>query len=527
MNCLKCETENLESAKFCKKCGHGLGASSVGPVKRKPAVKISKGKIKKIIIAGVIIGLIGVGAMYVKGKSDQKRVLSVKYLEDMGKSSDEDCNIMTDTTYGKRTEKEIDAELNKCSKFMNEFGKVGEALVVYAREGKFNDNKAIDDFVKIYDAYEGAGETKTSSSECSRNLELASSISSMYKLYGFNEKQIEKLMAMYEEVCSISKKLEAIDIKREKEIVKADYVEQKNDKIPAGYSIVTTQPQDGEKEKITLLVDGVQKGAGEIISKEPQKGIKMIGSGNTEEIAKQAEVKLNQIVKLWQDQNFTAATILPFLTEENASKAPELESYYKKVIFNWRRFDKIEPMLGQANFEEYKLIGNNDNTHPFVIYLPVTVSYYSTVSLYSGANTLKIPFYYSTEKNEWVSDSDTIDALFGIVKAQTINAEASPNSFAYEKIGGCKTDAEVTIENVSVSGIDAFNYNYGRLSSNFSLGADGFAGDSAVGGSTTVPLSLVDFVNAKKITVLSGKSFTNVWYPECRVDKNVSFTFFK
>ena len=94
MNCTKCNTQNLDSAKFCKKCGHELNKNKIKQVKQKRSVKISGRKIKYAIIAVVIIGLICAGAISLKKKSDQKRILSIEYLEELDKKAEKECKIL-------------------------------------------------------------------------------------------------------------------------------------------------------------------------------------------------------------------------------------------------------------------------------------------------------------------------------------------------------------------------------------------------------------------------------------------------
>ena len=532
MNCKKCDTENLDSAKFCKKCGQDLSQKEIKQAKPKRSVKISKGKIKFMIIAVVIIGLVGAGAMTFKKKVDEKRILSVEYLEDLDKRGDEECKIFDDIQYKSMSEKEIDAGLDKCAKIIEEMGKATNIFVVYAKESEFKDNAKIEEFIKKYDLLAGSSDgNKKDWDEESKELanikyHIKTNSSEFKKKTGFNEEQSEKFIGLMEEVLSFSKLFDDIKIEKKTEQVEASYTEQENNKIPVGYSIITTKPQNGEKENVKIIVDGKEKGSGEIVIKEPQNGIKMIGSGDTEDIAKQAEDKLNQIIKLWQEQNFTAATILPFLTEESQNKAPEFESSYKKIIFNWRRFDKVEPILNQASFKENTTWSQKNETYPFIVYLPVTVSYYV------GKDVLKIPFYYSTKKNEWISGNGTIAKLFEIIKYQSIEAEISPKSFAFIKAGDCKKDKEVEIKNINVNGVDNLRIDFSSSSLRqikFIVTINDSDSSTKVDYSSSLPLALIDFANKNKSTVLIGKDFEYNSYFDgnCLCNSNISFAFFK
>ena len=364
MNCAKCNAENLDSAKFCKKCGHDLSQKETKQVKQKRSVKISGGKIKFAIIAIVIIGLIGAGAMSFKEKSDEKRILSLEYLEDLNERMEEDCKIYINIpSYGGNSMKEgeIDEGLDSCLRISKELYEASEILIAYARESEFNDNVEIEEFIKkaillpvSSDADdEDLNEVNTAIKDT--KLFMRNNNNKLDKLLGLNEKQSEKFVAIMDGMNSSVKLLDDIKIESKTEQTEAVYTEQENDKIPVGYSIVATEPQNGEKENVTLIVDGEKKGSAEVITKEPQNGVKMIGSGNTEDIAKQGEEKLNQILKLWREQNFTAKNILPFLTEETQNKAPDWESAYRRLgFFNQMCFDKVEPMLGRASFKENK-----------------------------------------------------------------------------------------------------------------------------------------------------------------------------
>ena len=522
MNCTKCGSENLDSAKFCKKCGHELTKNEIKQVKQKHSVKISGGKIKFVIIAVVIIGLIGAGAMSFKKKTDEKRILSVEYLEGLDERTEEECKILENILYDDMDKKEIDAGLDKCTKFTKEYAKAIEIFVAHTKEMKFSDDAVIKEFIKKYDILEG----ETDMNEMSNIVSDIKANSSKLKKFGLNEKQIEKYVAIWNEVYSSAKLFDDIKIEKKIEQIEADYSEQENNKIPAGYSIVTTEPQNGEKESVAIIVDGEKKGSGKVITKKPQNGIKMIGSGNAEDIAKQGKNKLNQIIKLWQEQNFTAAEILPFLSEENKNKAPEWESSYKKVIFNWKRFDKVEPILGQVSFKENTVWNKKDETYPFIMNLPITVSYYAK------DDTPKIPFYYSAEKDEWVSGNGTFVELFKIIQKQSIEAEISPTSFTFMKAGDCKKDKEIKIKSASVNGADNLKIDFSvslLYQIKFTLAVDSLDSDTKVGYSSSLPLTLIDSANKNKSTVLTGNDFeySSFFDGDCLCSSNISFAFFK
>ncbi len=523
MNCSKCNAENLDSAKFCKKCGNNLSENDVKQVKRKHSVKISGGKIKFAIIAVVIIGLIGAGAMFLKKKSDEKRILSVEYLEDLDKREEPCKKFVSDMMAGSLNEKEINIGLEECDKYSKEWNKAIETFVAYAKDVKFNDDTEVKGFVEKYKILKyGDDGNAVSAEECNSLVrELKANTDKFMKNTKTNENQAKKFISLIDEGCYYSKQFDSIKIEEKTEQIKAEYTEQENNKIPAGYSIITAEPQNGEKENIVIIFNGEEKGSGEIIIKEPQNGTKMIGSGNSEDIAKQVEDKLNQIVKLWQEQNFTATTILPFLTEEDQSKAPDLESSYKKVIFNWRRFDKVEPILSQVSFKE-----NNKKDYPFISYLPVTVSYYS------GNNAPSIPFYYSAKKDEWVSRNDSIAALFEIVKYQSIKAEISPTKFTFAKAGDCKKDKEIEIKSASINGADNFKIDFSvsiLYQIKFTLAIDSINSDTKIGYSSSLPITLIDFANKNKSTVLTGKDFeySSFFDGDCLYGSDILFTFFK
>lgn len=75
MNCKKCDAENLDSAKFCKICGHKLEPGRIEPTKKKQSGKSAVRKNKGAAAAIIVIGLLSIGAGIIHLK--ERRIVHV------------------------------------------------------------------------------------------------------------------------------------------------------------------------------------------------------------------------------------------------------------------------------------------------------------------------------------------------------------------------------------------------------------------------------------------------------------------
>ena len=95
MNCVKCDTENLDSAKFCKQCGCNLNEKEIGQKEQELPNKFFSGKNKYIIIAVIAVGLFGAGAsaMFLKNGTIDFRNFGLDLFEEEKENDNEEINI--------------------------------------------------------------------------------------------------------------------------------------------------------------------------------------------------------------------------------------------------------------------------------------------------------------------------------------------------------------------------------------------------------------------------------------------------
>ncbi len=95
MNCAKCNTENLDSAKFCKQCGCNLNKKETGQKEQNFPNKFFSGKNSQIIIAVVIAGLVGISAsaMFLKNGTIDLKDFGINFFEEKNESDNEQMDI--------------------------------------------------------------------------------------------------------------------------------------------------------------------------------------------------------------------------------------------------------------------------------------------------------------------------------------------------------------------------------------------------------------------------------------------------
>ena len=546
MFCPKCGTENLDNARFCKKCryefpekGPSLTMAKEGlltakeklvpmgkkvlPFMSKVGSKLSlfckstliplyqrkiKPNPKPFLIALLILLLLGGGFLIFQQKSSSKKVSEVSSLESLAKRFE----IWTQS-YGpaRSSSKEVFGKwLKEGLGLATQYKKSVENYLSLAQDlnpkypEKFKELFEKDKIIREIEGYVELSELfdlrKTKEGEM------------IYKI--FNESQI-----LLNKVKITKGKSEAIEAK---------YQEKENNKIPIGYSFTVKEPENGIKQEITVMVEGKDKGTVTIITKEPKEGVKIIGTGSQENIAKIVSNKLEEIIKLFQNQNLTAATILPFLEEESKEKAISWENEYKNTVFNWRRFDEYETIPSQVTFERSSYYSSQSKSLPTKIFLPVKVKYYQAG--YWGESFPKIPFYYNKEKDEWVSTNETIEKIFNIINNQVIPTKVSPDTFTFPKTKECGLyNREVKIRQITISGKNTLKGDFSASVSSVIFGISDYQSEVNIGG--TLPSDLIQKINNEKITILTGKTFKyeySGWWSsyKCETSPNISFSFF-
>ena len=520
MTCSKCNTENSSSAKFCIKCGYSLSEMKAEKIK---ANKFSAPFLKnRKLLNGVLVLIVLAGAGYfVKERFNfGGDSLSTSSLDELVKLNKEEGDQMAIAFVGGSLTKDKASEIYSGQKKINKLlRREVEGFLSTAKKIDIANQEKMKNFL---DREEKIKELTGSESSCSMGKAL---VAGNLEKSDVDDSLKNKIMEEVNERCKISRLLDVCKIDRKTEFIEGSFDEEENLSIPIGYSIITKQPEKGEKAKITLAYDGQERGTSEVVTKEPVKGKKMKGTGQSIDVAKQTETILNQIFDLWQEQKMTASNILPFLDEQNQNKATDWESNYKKIVFNWLRFKDAKAQVDQVIFKE-----NSYNQElPIITYLPMSVKNSNTNS------SALIPFYYSATKNKWVTSNDTIAAIFKAVENQSIKAvKISPNKVLYTLNNNCKdgwfmnVSNGVTINSFGISGYNAINFNYTGNLNNYILTYKGSEMEVNVATSyysSGLPVDFVSLINNGKINQLIGKSFEYTSY-SCKSATNVEFIFF-
>ena len=545
MYCPKCRTENLDNARFCKKCryefpekGPSLTMAKEGlitakeklvPVGKKVLPLMSKlgatlslfckstlipfyqRKIKPnpkpFLLALLILIILGGGFFVYQTITSSKKVSETASLESLAIRFENWTNSYV--LAKSASEETFDKWLKEGLELVNLYQK---SVEVYLNSAQKLNPKYPEKFKELW--------------EKDKILRKIAGFQGSYYFSNLDKSKIEReLSKTFNEAVILLNKVKITE--GAWEIIEAKYQEKENNKIPIGYSFTINEPEDGTKQNITVMVKGVNKGKVDIITKEPKDGEKIIGTGSQEEVAKIVSAQLDKIIKLFQNQTFNANNILSFLEEESKEKAIYWENEYKNTVFNWRRFDQYEIVPGQTNFEKtssYRI----SKSLPLRILLPVKVKYYQTG--YWGESIPKIPFYYNKDKDEWVSVNETIEKIFNIIGNQVILAKASPDTFTFPKTKDCDiSDREVKIENINISGKNTLKGDFSASVSSVIFGISDYQPEVNIGG--TLPSDLIQKINNEKITILTGKTFKyeySGWWSsyKCEISPNISFTFF-
>lgn len=548
MFCPQCRTENLDEAQFCKKCryefpekGTSLAMAKEGlitakekliPVGKKVLPLISKvgselslfckntlipfyqKKVKPnpkpFLLALLMFIVLGGGFFVYQTITSPKRVSETASLESLAIRFE---NWTNSYMLAKGASKEtFEKWLKEGLELANLYQK---SVEVYLSSAQKLSPKYPEQFKELW--------------EKDKILrEIADYQSSYYFLDLGKTKGGEKFYKIFNEAAILLNKVKIIE--ENSEVIKAEYQEKENNKIPIGYSFITTEPENGRKQDISVIVEGENKGTVNIITKEPKDGEKIIGTGSQKDIAKIVSAKLDEIIKLFQGQTLNAANTLPFLDEENKERAIYWENEYKNTVLNWRRFDEYEVISGQVTFEKDSYYRSETESLPIKILLPVKVKYYQAG--YWGEQIPKIPFYYNKENNEWISTNETIEKIFNIINNQIIPAKVSPDTFTFPKTKECDLyDRKVKIENITIFGKNTLKGDFWRRNVSNIVFLVGDYQSEPISIGSSLPGELIETVNKTKNTVLIGKTFRyeySGWWSnyKCEASTNISFTFF-
>jgi|GEM_PF-2804733 len=519
MKCPNCHVENINSAKFCKHCGgEFLQAQKHVAQTTRSKPLLSRRKIMTIlaIIAGVSI--VGVGAWFGYDQWAQKKYLDMDYLKKLAAE-----NSAMKLDYAKKNETDqIDQHLDKAHEINKKFKVSTGYFVKYAKGTNLKNDSQLKEFIEKRSLLD---EMSLSESDCKKQSDPVFA-SKILASAGFNKQQNDRFMAIQKKCCEISRKLDDVEIEKDMEKVKGSYDERENANIPKGFTIVSEEPQNGEAGSVVVLVHGETKGMGNITVKEPINGVKLIGTGDITDIAKKAEDKLREILALWSSQNFTADSIAPFLDEKNKDKSADWEDSYKKIAFNWRRFESANPKSNDASLKEHSYSSIDYADSP-VVYLPVEFKR-------NSGSLPTVPFFYDAKSDSWVSQNDTIAALFDITSNQSMDATITPEKFHYNEDDDCDPgwfsswEQEITLSNAKITGKSGFSIQQNALLGHFTdirLTADGFIGEAHIEGSSESSLDqdLINYVNQQKKNELIIKSLQSD-NGDCKYDKDILLT---
>lgn len=393
-------------------------------------------------------------------------------------------------------------------KFNRLFRKEAKAFVSLAKKVKVDDREDMKDFLE---REKKIMEIAVSEDDCRGGRIIILAYLEETDLSDGNK---DRVMDIYNESCDISRLLDVVEVKREtesaglfsfKEIPKnmadeySEYDEEENKNIPVGYNIVSLEPDKGFAEEVELFVDGKNKGKSKVVTAEPSKGKRVKGTGDSGDVAREGEKILAEILESWENQKMSAADVLPFLSDENQNKAQEIESNYKKILFNWKRFEKYEPMLNQVTFNENK----SDKNYPFVMNLPIIVEGVESDPPKS------VSFYYGAKEDRWVADYSTFNALFIIVDAQLISSKASPDKFNYISSDTCKKrlsfnpNDENIIDYFGISGDARIVFGkYISAGESWDIGVEGYDNDITTTYDIEMPLTMLEYINRDRKSVV-------------------------
>ena len=546
MFCPKCGTENLDNARFCKKCRYEfpekgpllaiakeglitakeklvLVGKKVLPLMSKLGAKLSlfckstlipfyqrkiKPNPKPFLLALLILIILGGGFFVYQTITSSKKVSETASLESLAIRFENWTNSYV--LAKSASEETFDKWLKEGLELVNLYQK---SVEVYLNSAQKLNPKYPEKFKELFEK-----------DKIIREIEGYVELSELFDLR--KTKEGEMIYKIFNESQILLNKVKITE--GAWEIIEAKYQEKENNKIPIGYSFTINEPEDGTKQNITVIVKGVNKGKVNIITKEPKDGEKIIGTGSQEEVAKVVSAKLDEIIKLFQNQTFDANNILSFLEEKSKEKAIYWENEYKNTILNWRRFDQYEIVPGQTNFEKtssYRI----SKSLPLRILLPVKVKYYQAG--YWEESIPQIPFYYDKEKDDWVSVNETIEKIFNIIGNQVILAKASPDTFTFPKTKDCDiSDREVKIENINISGKNTLKGDFSKSISSIIFTIGNYQSEPINIDGTLLP-DLISYVNNNKKTTWVGKTFKyqySGWWSSanCEASPNITFTFF-
>lgn len=516
--CIKCNTINDDNVAFCKSCGNSFSSNKSDMTwKKQQFNKFSfPTNTKKIGILAIILVFFIFVVFSIKSSWDSKKVLELEYLQalyiedsalenDMRKLNDDNINT-----------KDVDVLLDKVGNYIEKYVLVTNSFAKYTEGISLENPDNLKEFVEKKELIDKIMPNHSACDITSATLHLTS-------VKSINLKQKTRFMEFIEKQCKASEPLREIIVIKDVKKVEWIFKEQTSKDIPVGYSIITLEPIAGEEWSVSVTINGVEKGSGNIVVKEPIDGIKMTGIGKTEDIAKQVDLILQEIITLWHNQKFSANDVLPYLDEANKNKASDWEWFYNKIIFNWIRLDNVKSLTSQIEFKDNVY----DKNYPIVAYLPYKDKYFA------GYWETKISFYYDAKANKWVSTNTTITELFNDVLSQKVPAEVSPNKFQYVKDDLCIGVLNYHIEDVEISdaniiGYNQFRYNLqkGRAESSF-LTVDGFKDSMEHAYSNSnLPTDMISYINKEKKNQLIANKFSYN-NGNCKSNIVVKYTFFK
>ena len=271
-----------------------------------------------------------------------------------------------------------------------------------------------------------------------------------------------------------------------------------------------------------MIYDGKERGKTEIIIKEAVKGKKIKGTGSSEDIAKLGGKVLDELVLLWNDQKINASEILPYLSESMKSKAQDIESDYKKIAFNYKRFSKLEPMFSGVSFKE-----RNDKILPFELNLPIIVFGINQNTPYS------VKFFYSAEKGVWVADYTTFENMFNIVKNQNFVLVGDKKTFKYNESDKCKNGwfvkvvGDKSIGDLNVKGYSEIGFKTDASISSYSISMGEHKNVVTVEKyNQTFPLKTLEYINKEKPEIITISDISYVsGSTNCNSDITINFSF--
>ncbi len=477
------------------------------PRKKKPILVLA------ILLAGLVVG----GYFIAKDRMYFGAPLEPKSVEEFQSNFEEWVeSVGPGEKYGGASGKELNPWLREGEILSQTLKNYCENYVSFAKKVNVNNREQLRNFLSLDHTLRDVGGGQIYCYPQGRGMMLADLLTPLGLNVPLDEKQEKRLTGIFDTLCEGVVLLDKVKVDKETENIEGSYQEQQNENIPHGFSVTTLKPEDGTQETVTITVEGKNRGTATVTTKEPKNGVKITGSGSTEAIAQKASSILGELIQLFQDQTLDAATILEFLDEENKAKATTWEGEYKRIVFNWRRFDSYQPLLSQTTFEETGSFTSSN--YLFQLQLPVQIRYYK------GRETPQIPFYYDGNANQWVSTNATLEAVFNVIRKQKIEAGASQTQIEYPKTDDCYYyySRKYKVDEFAVEGFD-------KLETNFSSKVTLVVNDKEIskpvtdGSSLADDLAFVEEVNRSKSTAFTAKRFE---YGGCELSPNITYTFF-